>query len=168
MIELKDEQQIRTLLLRPNRSMTWNENRQVILGLSLATLLVPTLWALRGMWLALPVAGLELLAIAGALYFVCVKLGFRQVIRIEQDCVNVAEGYYFPQRDWRLDRSRTALAVQRGKHPWDAIKVTIYDREKRIALGEFLNKEDSETLLQHLTDCGFRVRSNSVPQKLRF
>jgi uncharacterized membrane protein len=168
MVELKDDQHIRTLLLRPNRSMTWNGNRQVILGLSLATLLVPTLWALRGMWLALPLAGLELLALIGALYVVCVKLGFRQVIRIEPDCVNVAEGYYFPQRDWQLDRSRTALAVQRGKHPWDAIKVTIYDRDKRIALGEFLNKEDSETLLQHLTDCGLRIRSNGVAQKLPF
>jgi hypothetical protein len=80
----------------------------------------------------------------------------------------VAEGYYFPQRDWQLDRSRTALAVQRGKHPWDALKVTIYDREQRVALGDFLNKEDSEALLQHLTDCGLRVRSNSVPQQLPF
>ncbi len=168
MIEVRENQHNRTLLLRPNRSMTWNDNLRVILGLSLATLLVPTLWALRGMWLALPLAGLELLALAGALYFVSWKLGFRQIIRIEPDSVSVAEGYYFPQRDWQLDRSRTALAVQQGKHPWDAIRVTIYDREKRVALGEFLNKEDSETLLQLLTDCGFRVRSNSAPRKMPF
>lgn len=168
MIEVKDDRHIRTLLLRPNRSMTWNDNRQVILGLTLATLLVPTLWAARGMWLALPLAGIELAALAAALYFVCWKLGFRQVIRISPDSISIAEGYYFPSRDWRLDRSRTALAVQRGKHPWDAIRVTMYDREQRITLGEFLNKEDSESLLKYLTDCGFRIRSDSVPRELPF
>ncbi len=168
MIKVNDTEDIRTLLLRPNRSSSWAQNRQVIFGLTLATLLVPTLWALRGQWLALPMAGLELLALTVALYFVCWKLSFRQVIRIGPECVSVAEGYYFPKRDWQLDRSRAALAVQPSRHPWSAIKVTLYDREHSIAIGEFLNREDSETLLQLLIDSGFRVRSNSVPQQLPF
>jgi uncharacterized membrane protein len=168
MIKVNDTQDTRTLLLRPNRSSNWAQNRQLILGLTLATLLVPTLWALRGQWLALPMAGLELLALTAALYFVCWKLSFKQVIRIGPECVSVAEGYHFPKRDWQLDRSRAALAVQRSQHPWDAIKLTLYDRQHRIAIGEFLNKEDSEALLQLLIDSGFRVRSNSVPQQLPF
>lgn len=168
MIKVNDTQHTRILLLRPNRSATWNQNRQVILALTLATLLVPTLWALRGLWLALPLAGLEILGLASALYYVYRKLSFRQVIRIEPDSVSVAEGYYFPKRDWQLDRSQAALAVQHSKHPWSAIKVTLYDRQHRVAVGDFLNKEDSEILLRLLIESGFRVRSNSVPQQLPF
>ncbi len=163
MIRVSDDKQTRTLVLRPNRSMSWDDNRKVIVGLSILTLLVPSLWAARGLWLALPLAGIELLALAVGLYYVCWKLSFRQVIRVAPDSLSIAEGHYYPRRSWQLDRQRAAVAVQQSQHPWDAIKITLYDRQHRIAVGEFLNKQDNEELLQSLIDAGLKVRSNSVP-----
>ena len=168
MIGVNRDGQIRTLVLRPNRSMSWSDNRRVIAAVAVASLLVPTLWAARGQWLALPLAGIELLALALGLYYACWKLSFRQVIRVAPDGLTITEGHYYPKRRWQLDPRRAAVAVERTEHPWDAIKITLYDRQQRIAVGEFLNQQDCETLLASLVDAGLPVRSNSVPRKLPF
>lgn len=168
MIRISEHKQTRVLVLYPNRSMSWGENQRAIAGLAVAILLVPTLWAIRGQWLALPLAGLEVLALAASLYYVGWKLSFRQVIRVAPDSLSVAEGHYYPKRSWQLDRQRAALAVEQNRHPWDTIKITLYDHHSRIAIGEFLNQQDREILLQSLQDAGLRVCSNSVPQHRAF
>jgi uncharacterized membrane protein len=168
MIRVSSDDQTHTLVLHPNRSMSWGDNRTVIAAVTAATLLVPTLWAVRGLWLALPLAGIGLLALAIGLYYACWKLRFRQVIRVAPDSLTITEGHYYPKRSWQLDRQRAALAVEQTAHPWDAIKISLYDRHQRIAVGEFLNKQDCETLLASLVDAGLRVRSNSVPRDASF
>ena len=168
MIRVSYDHQIRTLVLRPNRSMSWRDNRRVIAAVAAATLLVPTLSAARGQWLALPLAGIELLALALGLYYACWKLSFRQVIRVAPDSLSITEGHYYPKHRWRLDPRCAAVAVEQTEHPWDAIKITLYDRHQRISVGAFLNKQDCESLLASLVDAGLRVRSNSAPRKQPF
>jgi uncharacterized membrane protein len=168
MIQVDDNDDIRTLVLQPNRSMTWNDNVQVIIGLACATLFVPTVWALRGMWLPLPIAIVELLCLAAGFYYVCWKLTFKQVIRIAPDSLSIAAGHYRPTGNWQFDRTRAALALEQRKHPWDAPRITLYDRQHRVAIGRFLNKEDTQVLLQLLVESGIRIRSSGTPRKLEF
>jgi uncharacterized membrane protein len=162
MIRVSDDQHTRTLILQPNRSMSWDDNRQVLVALAAATLLVPTLWALRGMWLALPLAVAEILALAFGLYMVCWKLTFRQVIEISAQHLRIAQGHYSPKHHWQLDRDDTALAVEPARHPWDRVRITLYDHHHRIAVGNFLNQEESESLLLALEQSGLHIRHAST------
>ena len=56
------------IIARPNQSATLNTNVQVLLALSIPVLGIAVVFALLGAWLILPFAGLELLALAAALY----------------------------------------------------------------------------------------------------
>ncbi len=168
MIEQDIEEHSQTLVLCPNRSMSWRENCWVIAVLGGFTMMVAVFWAVIGAWMVLPLAGLEVAALSAALYYVSWKLHYRQVVRIAESSLSVEEGHKFPQKRWQLDRSRAALAIESGAHPWDASRITLYDHRQRVVLGAFLGREEIEQLVASLVAAGLRVRSESVSRRQGF
>ena len=167
MVTVSCKDRCNTLIVEPNRSLSWQENRLLIYLLGGFTMIVALFWTLMGAWLVLPMAGLEVVALAWALYYVSWKLSFRQVIRISDDDLVVEEGHYFPKRTWRMDRTLTAIAVERMRHPLDPLRITLFDRNQQKIIGDFLNREDTEKLLASLRNAGLRVRSHSVATHVR-
>ena len=93
----------------------------------------------------LPLAGIELLALVVGLYCACWKMNFRQLIQIAPHKLSLTDGHYHPRRRWELD-----IGGRRSRPPQDSARLTLHDRQHRITLGAFLNKEDSEILLKLL------------------
>jgi uncharacterized membrane protein len=158
--------QTRVLVLLPNRSMSWRQNRWLIALLGGFTLIIALVWTVVGAWVILPFAGIEVMALAAGLYYVSWKLHLRQVVRITASSVTVEEGRKTPIKRWQLDSA--ALAIEAPAHPWDAPAITLYDRVQQVSLGSFLNREDSELLIELLQEAGVRVRSSSVPRQQEF
>ena len=72
----------KVIVAKPNHSSTWRQNLWLLAALAVPSLGAGIGFALMGAWPILPLAGLELSVLAGALYWVNWKLEYRHVIRL--------------------------------------------------------------------------------------
>lgn len=155
-----------SIIAQPNQSADWETNKQLLLGLGLLSGIIATGFTLIGAWVILPFAGIEITALGGALYVVCRKLNMRHVLYFAGDQLVIEKGTRCPQQVWQLTRQSTSIIVERQNHPWDPIKINLCCRDQQgaveqISIGDFLNKEDSQLLLDALRRQGLAVRSDS-------
>ena len=155
------------IIARPNQSATWSANLLLILALAVPSLSIAVIFAWLGAWLILPFAGLELLALGSALYYVNWKLQYRHVITLSEDSVRIDKGYYSPRHSWQFSRQHTGLAITPEKHPWDGPELCLHDRNESVPLGEFLSREDLLQLIA-LLEREIRVRSYSASTRKAF
>jgi uncharacterized membrane protein len=155
------------IIARPNQSATWRTNLLVLLALAIPSLTIAIAFALLGAWPILPFAGLELLALGSALYYVNWKLQYRHVITFSADSVRIDKGFYTPRQSWQFPRQGTGLAITPQKHPWDGPELAVHDKHESVTLGEFLNREDSLKLIALLRQ-ELRVGTHSRRAKRDF
>jgi uncharacterized membrane protein len=136
-----------TIVARPNQSADWRTNKLVVLLLAIPCLGSGLFFTALGAWPVLPLAGLEISALGGALYYVCWKLQYRQVITLNDEAVRIDKGYYAPRRSWQFNRSHTGLSVTPEHHPWEGPNLCLHDRQHRVCVGEFLNRSEALELL---------------------
>ncbi|NCF19707.1 MAG: DUF2244 domain-containing protein [Haliea sp.] len=155
------------IIARPNQSSSWRANLLVLLALSVPSLGIAIAFAFAGAWPILPFAGLELLALGTALYYVNWKLQYRHVITLSEDSVRIDKGFYLPRQSWKFARRVTGLAVNPEQHPWEGPELTLHDKHESVSLGEFLNRDDSLKLLALLKQ-EIRVGSNGNRTRRNF
>lgn len=150
------------IIAQPNRSATWRQNKILIAALAVWCLLIATGFALAGAWVILPFAGIELLAVASGLYYVSWKLSHRHVISFEGGNVRIEKGVYFPKQIWNFPRDTFSISVERQRHPWDPLKISLCGPVEQVYVGDFLNKDESKALLTSLREQGVPVHNDSV------
>jgi uncharacterized membrane protein len=155
------------IIARPNQSATWSTNVLLLLALAVPVFVIAAVFALLGAWLILPFAGLELLALAAALYQVNWKQQYRQVITVSADSVWIDKGHYVPRQHWRFPRHTTGLTITVERHPWDRPELCVHDCNESVSLGEFLNREDSLKLIDLLQQ-EIHVRARSAATAREF
>jgi uncharacterized membrane protein len=161
MVTIQDIEGGQQLVAQPNRSASWQLNKLVIIAFAIWWSVIAGFFVYRGLWPILPFAGIEVGGLAMALYYVCWKLEQRHVVQFGTDAVIVQKGAYYPRLTWRLERSSVALSVEVLPHPWDPLRIFICSRDQRIAIGNFLAREDCEELLKLLRRQGLPVRNHS-------
>ena len=150
------------IVAEPDRSASWETNRLVLILMCMVSGTIALGFTLLGAWPILPFAGLEMIALGSALYYVCWKLNYRHVITLEPEVLRIQKGHYFPREEWEIARDDAALSIVPEQHPWDAPSITLFSRGEEIPLGEFLNREDALELLALLQG---RVRvGNHAPR----
>ncbi len=149
------------IVATPNRSASWRANKLVLIALAIPSLGIATGFAMIGAWPILPFAGLELLAVGSALYYVNWKLQYRHVITLSEDCVYIDKGFYAPRQSWKFPRQGTGLAIVPEQHPWDGPGLSLQGTGESVSVGEFLNRDDSLKLANLLRQ-EFRVGSYSA------
>ena len=150
-----------TIVATPNRSASWRANKLVLIALAIPSLAIAIGFALIGAWPILPFAGLELLAVGSALYYVNWKLQYRHVITLCEDCVPIDKGFYAPKQSWKFPRQGTGLAIVPEQHPWDGPALSLQGTGEKVSVGEFLNRDDALKLAGLLRQ-EFRVGSYSA------
>ena len=155
------------IIAKPNHSSSWRANLLVLLALAVPSLGSAIAFAALGAWPILPFAGLELLALGSALYYVNWKLQYRHVITLSADQVRIDKGFYVPRQSWEFSRQGAGLAVTPEKHPWEGPELSLHDRHESVSLGEFLNRDDSLKLLALLRK-EIRVGTHSAHARLNF
>ncbi len=153
------------IVARPNQSASWNENLLLLLLLSIPMLAIAIGFALLGAWLILPFAGVELLALAAALYRACRRQQFREVITVSDDSICVDQGYHCPRHHWRFARASAGLSITTEQHTWNPPALRMHDCQASVQLGAFLNREDSLQLIALLRP-EIRVRAH-CPEVVR-
>ena len=103
------------IIAKPNHSSSWRANLLVLMALAVPSLGSAIAFAALGAWPILPFAGLELLALGCALYYVNWKLQYRHVITLSKDQVRIDKGFYVPRQSWQFSRQGAGLAVSLTK-----------------------------------------------------
>lgn len=160
MVSLDRADQETIILIKPNHSSTWRHNLWLLAALAVPSLGAGIAFAVLGAWPILPLAGIELACLGGALYWVNWKLEYRHVIRFDDQTVLVDKGYFVPKRSWKFDRGDTAIRVVPEPHPWQGPLLSVHDKLSETRIGEFLNREESLQLLSLLRQ-HFSIRTHS-------
>lgn len=138
------------IILSPNLSARWKSNVVFLYLVSTFTLAIGITFALAGLWLILPFAGLEVMALVWVVYKVAHKCHRIEVIHLSQNNVRVERGYRRPQSSWQSETFWTRMIVARQERPWHPLRVFLRSRNDQIEIGAFLNDEDKRLLIREL------------------
>jgi len=139
-----------TIVLRPNNSASWQFNVVIVSSLAFIAFCIATFFALQGLWLIFPFAGLEISAL-----LICLYLRLRANIRIEvitfdDSTVIIERGCYHAEKSWKYHRLWTKILVKRPGTRGRQKQIFIRSHGKELELGSFLNKQDKDILIQNL------------------
>ena len=137
-----------TVILSPDRSLDWEGNKKVIWslgGLCIGIALGFTIIA--GTWVMLPFAGLEVLALSSALYYVSWKLSYRHIITLGETTLVIEKGVYRPRGKWQWVKQETQLRVEPPKHDWEAPSLSFINNNEQVDIGDFLSPDDAEQMI---------------------
>ena len=141
-----------TIVLRPNNSSSWQFNMQVVASLAFIGFCLSAYFALQGLWLIFPFAGLEVGLLATCLYL-RLRANFNtEVITFDETTVIVERGHFQIEKSWKYHRMWAKIFVKKPTLRGRPKQVFIRSHGKELELGAFLNKKDKEMLIKDLKD----------------
>lgn len=126
------------VVAEPNCSMTWGQTKRFFFTILFVSAVIALLFAARGLWLILPFAGAEMLALGAALYWVALKLRTREVVRIDSHTVTVERGRKRMALAAEFPRPWVQLEFEEQRHGWRARRLLLRASGKEVELGSFL------------------------------
>jgi len=163
MVELHSDNSAHLVVLSPNKSMTWETNKKILLVMFFVSMIIGLAFTYVGAWMVLPFAGLEILLVGAGMYYVCWTLNFKQTISIQAESFVVQKGVYYPKHEWRWQTSQTRLIKQASNYRLGTPNLFLKNLNQTIEIGEFLNRADKKTLLESLLNLG--IPMTVIPAK---
>lgn len=154
-----------SLVLTPNRSLSWQGNLILWCLVVVVVLVVATGMALAGAWVVLPFAGLELLGLLAGLYYTSRQCHRQEVLHITSETVRLEKGLYEKQHEWEMPRQWVRLYLTMPVRGWKPPRLQLVHRETEVTLASFLNQEDTRELVDFLESRGIlieRQRPNQI------
>ena len=139
-----------TIVLRPNNSASWQFNVVIVSSLAFIAFCISTFYALQGLWLIFPFAGITASALLTCLYL-RLRANIRiEVITFDESTVIIERGCYQAEKSWKYHRLWTKILVKRPGTRGRQKQIFIRSHGKELELGSFLNKQDKDILIQNL------------------
>lgn len=156
---------MRRIIIRPNRSLTWEQTKIVYFCIASYSLAIAGVFAVMGFWPVLPFAGGEI-AVLGIAFYVNALAGTSvQVVTVGEDLVKVEKGRRGPRCEWRFQRAWARVDID-----WSAghrsSRLVVRSHGNEVILGEFLTEAERERLAATLVDV-IRGRSPTGDQSTR-
>ncbi|MFV2004994.1 MAG: DUF2244 domain-containing protein [Gammaproteobacteria bacterium] len=140
------------IVLRPNNSASWQFNVKIVISLAVIAFGISSYFALQGLWLIFPFAGLEVGFLAVCLYL-RLRANFNtEVITFDETSVTIERGHYHAEKSWKYHRMWAKIFVKKPVIRGRPKQVFIRSHGKELELGSFLNKKDKERLIKDLKD----------------
>lgn len=153
MVQSETENNQTSILLTPNRSLSWRHTRLIALLLGIFVLTIGLGWAVVGAWVILPFSILEFGLLFYFFYLVSWKTYHKQLLTITPDQVVVLSGVNAPRLEDRMQRP-VQLIVERQQLSIHNLRLYLSDSRRELAIGDFLNKDDQERLVEELAAAG--------------
>lgn len=136
----------RRVVIRPNRSLSWQQSMVFLAAIAVPLLLVAVVLAARGFWLVLPFAGIELAALFACIYVVSHAARRCEVVSIGDTTVRVEKGRERgrcgygggPEETFEFMRAWVRVELSRKTGDWYPRRLWIGASGRRVELGEFL------------------------------
>jgi uncharacterized membrane protein len=134
------------IVVRADQSLSWQGNLTVLTSLGVVMATIATGFAFVGLWMVLPFAGLELLAVAVGLYVTCRRLAHSEVISLSSKSVQVESGYRYPANRRRVRRHWAQIDLHAGHSPAERSRLYIRSQGQAIEVGACLTDKEREKL----------------------
>jgi len=146
------EHERRQFVIRPNRSLSERGNLVFYLIMVFVSFGIAMPIAVMGYWVVLPFAGLEMLALGGALYLSSRDTSRCEVVLIEGDRLTVVAGRNRPQYRTELNRHWTQVLLREPRARGHRTHLVLRAHGREVEIGAFLNNRERRQLaraLQH-------------------
>ena len=138
------------IVLKPNNSASWRFNVMLVVVIGIFQLIISSIFLLQGLWLIMPLYGIELLVLFVCLY-ICAHANLQaEVITFTDDKVVIEQGRRYAEKSWEYYRPWIRLFIKKPRHEHQPPTVLIKAHGKETELGSFLNKDDKDTLVAKL------------------
>ena len=139
--------------MRPNRSASWRQVKYALFLFAIPVAIIAIGWALSGVWIILPFAGLELGLLAVFMYRVNWQTHHRQTLVLTADMLIIRQGFR-QMKEQRITRTSCRFEICKTNQNWQPPRCFACNQHQRIAIGHFLNTADSRALCRYLLTAG--------------
>lgn len=139
-----------TIVLKPNNSASWPSNMKIVGSLTIVAIYISSCYALQGLWLVFPFAGLTIIFLSICLYLRMRANINTEVITVDETTVLIERGCYHAEKTWRYHRLWAKFFVKKPVVRGYPKQIFIRSHGKELELGSFLNKQDKEILIKEL------------------
>lgn len=137
------------ITVKPNCSLSVKNTIRLVIGLATISMLVGIGFALAGAWLVLPFAGLEIIAIAYAFYYIHLHADDFESITIKEDSV-IVEKYGYKVSDKAVfQRYWARVSLRKQVSGRDALFIGSHGKEVEFAR-HFVTDEQRELLASQI------------------
>ena len=147
---LHSEHSARRLVIAPNGSMTVAQAQWFFLGMCVVSFGVAGVMTVWGLWLIWPFAGLEMAALGAGLYASLRDNGYREVISVYPDRIEVEAGRNEPQRRWEFPRLLTQVRLSPGVNRNSPSRLLLTRHGHGCELGRCLTDEERAEVAERL------------------
>ncbi len=137
-------------LIRPNCSLSWRDAVRFYLGMVLVSLGIAIVFALKGAWLILPFAGLEMLALGAALYVAARRANDWQEISIDGDRVHVRARDAGQEQRRSFQRAWVQVIHEAAPIKGHPSRLCIRSHGHSVELGRCLTEDEKRYLAEQL------------------
>ena len=146
------------LTLKPNRSISWRGNMLFLALISTPILIIAFGFLYIGAPIILPFAGLEILIVLYASYYVYQKTNKQEIITISPEKLIIEKGKFRPETSIEFIREGAYVFVEKAKHPWYPIHIVISSKGERVPVGDFLTEDDKKILIEKMDEIIREIR----------
>lgn len=141
-----------TVVVAPNASLTKKQAIWFMVSISAVSLGIAIYLALRGFWPVLPFAGIELTALAVAIWVSMRDNNYREVIRVQGDDVTLEFGMLGDGARSRVTLPRAMVRVWSERRFAGEEHLILSCGEQRFELGRCLGPQDRRSLVRRLRE----------------
>ena len=136
----------RRFVISPNRSLSWRGNCLFIALVSAVLFTIALGFALVGLWMVAPFAGLELLAVVAAFHFLRHRGAVTEIVEVSDPFVTVSVARERLERSSRLPRNQSRVILNPPPVRGHPSRLFISSRDLGIELGRCLGEEERRSL----------------------
>lgn len=170
MIENQLQSGLGHLLLTPNRSLSWQGNKLLLVSVGLILIATTAGFATMGAWMIAPFAGLELLALFLGLYITALRQHDREVLTFTPSEVCLQRGRLHPHQEFRFPREWARFIVRTSPYRAHPRRLLLRCHGREVEVARYLSEDDREALIAELrtvvqshqleTECGKRANGS--------
>ena len=135
-----------TFVVTPNCSMSWQENKILIVSLAIVCFGIAGAFAMRGLWVILPFAGLEIIMLTGILYWSSLRASRCEVISIDADNITVEVGRKKMRQLHSFQRAWTSVELYPPVMPNRQGRLVMRSKGKELEVGACLTDQERNSL----------------------
>lgn len=137
-------------VVTPNCSMSWRGNKILVVSLAIISFGIAGAFAMRGLWVILPFAGLEMLMLTAILYWCCLRATQCEVISIDADNIQIEVGRNKARQRHSFQRAWTKVELCPPTRPHLQSRLVMRSKGKELEIGACLTEEERRSLAASL------------------
>lgn len=133
---------VRTLVIAPNGSLSVGHAQWLCIGLCGLSIVIATILTWQGLWVVWPFVALYMGFFAFCLYLSVRNNGYREIVSVHEDTIEVDAGHGRPERHWEFPRLLTQVQLRTAESRNAPSRLLVTRSGRGCELGRCLTDEE--------------------------